>query len=230
MSSVGGKSAVARFDGGMLSFNSGVLTLAAVEKRLRVADRLARCIDDPRSPDQIVHSLTDMIGFRMKIIAAGYEDGNDANRLRRCNPIFKMAQDALPSGRDLASQSTVCADWKTCQACATWSPRARRWSTFTACRSGRCRSASFLISTTRFDAVHAGQQLRLLNAHHDKYRFQPVVVFDGAGRFVSALLRPAKWSSGAEIRLHLRRLMQAIRGNWPNTSIPIQADRHYCSR
>ncbi|ESZ00145.1 hypothetical protein X736_33025 [Mesorhizobium sp. L2C089B000] len=43
----------------------------------------------------------------MKMIAAGYEDGNDANRLRR-DPVFKMAQDALPSGRDLASQSTLC--------------------------------------------------------------------------------------------------------------------------
>ncbi|MER9301223.1 transposase, partial [Mesorhizobium sp. M0621] len=122
LSSVGGKSVVARFDGGMLSSNSGVLALAEVEKRLRVAERLARCIDDPcrrtghgqrhpvprtRCPDQVVHSLADMIGFRMKMIAAGYEDGNDANRLRR-DPVFKMAQDALPSGRDLASQSTLC--------------------------------------------------------------------------------------------------------------------------
>jgi hypothetical protein len=48
-----------------------------------------------------------MIGFRMTMIAAGYEDGNDANRLRS-DPVFKMAQDALPSGRDLASQSTMC--------------------------------------------------------------------------------------------------------------------------
>jgi hypothetical protein len=107
LSSVGGKSVIARFDGGMLSSNSGVLALAEVEKRLRVADRLALCIDDPRCPDQVIHSLADMIGFRMKMIAAGCEDGNDANRLRS-DPIFKMAQDALPSGRDLASQSTMC--------------------------------------------------------------------------------------------------------------------------
>ncbi|ESZ18765.1 hypothetical protein X734_32890 [Mesorhizobium sp. L2C084A000] len=45
LSSVGGKSAVARCDGGMLSSNSGVLALAEVEKRLWVADRLARCIE-----------------------------------------------------------------------------------------------------------------------------------------------------------------------------------------
>jgi hypothetical protein len=103
LSSVGGKSVVARFDGGMLSSDSGVLALAEVEKRLRVADRLARCIDDPRSPDQVIHNFADIIGFPMKMIAAGYEDGNDANRLRS-DPVFKMAQDAPPSGRDLASQ------------------------------------------------------------------------------------------------------------------------------
>lgn len=77
LSSVDGKSVIARFDGGMLSSNSGVLALAAVEKQLRVAERLARCIDDPRCPDQTVHSLADMIGFRVTMIAAGYEDGND---------------------------------------------------------------------------------------------------------------------------------------------------------
>lgn len=74
------------------------------------------------------------------------------------------------------------------------------------------------------DAVHGGQQLRLFNAHHDEYGFQPIVVFDGDGRFVAAR-RP----SGAEIRPHLRRLVRAIRSNWPNTRILIRADSHYCS-
>jgi len=107
LSSVGGKSVIARFDGGMLSCDSGVLALAEVEKWLRVAERLVRCINDPRRPDQVIHSLADMIGFRMQMIAVGYEDGNDANRLR-CDPVFKMARDMPQSGRDLASQSTMC--------------------------------------------------------------------------------------------------------------------------
>jgi hypothetical protein len=78
-----------------------------------------------------------------------------------------------------------------------------------------------------FDAIHGGQQLRLFNAHHDAYGFQPIVVFDGAGRFVAAVLRPAKRPSGAEIRAHLRRLVRAIRANWPRTRILIRADSHY---
>jgi hypothetical protein len=42
-----------------------------------------------------------------------------------------------------------------------------------------------------FDAVHGGQQLRLFNAFYDEYGFQPIVVFDGDGRPVAAMLRPA---------------------------------------
>ena len=42
-----------------------------------------------------------------------------------------------------------------------------------------------------FDAAHGGQQLRLFNAYYDEYGFQPIVVFDGDGRLVGAVLRPA---------------------------------------
>ena len=79
-----------------------------------------------------------------------------------------------------------------------------------------------------FDAVHGGQQLRLFNAHYDEYGFQPIVVFDGEGRFVTAVLRPAKRPSGKEIKPFLRRLVRAIRAHWPNIEILLRADSHYC--
>src|SRR4028118_1743105 len=40
-----------------------------------------------------------------------------------------------------------------------------------------------------FDAVHGGQRLRLFNACHDEYGFQPIVVSDGGGRPVAGRLR-----------------------------------------
>ena len=81
-----------------------------------------------------------------------------------------------------------------------------------------------------FDAAHGGQQLRLFNAHYDEYGFQPIVVFDGEGRFVpSAVLRPAKRPSGKEIKPFSRRLLRAIRArHWPHTEILLRADSHYC--
>ena len=66
------------------------MVLREVEQRLRVADRIAACMVDPRAPGQITHGLADIIGFRLLMIAAGYEDGNDADTLRS-DPMFKMA-------------------------------------------------------------------------------------------------------------------------------------------
>jgi hypothetical protein len=53
-----------------------------------------------------VHSLADIIRFRLLMITAGYEDGNDATGLR-VDPVFKMALDQAPSGRALCSQSSI---------------------------------------------------------------------------------------------------------------------------
>jgi Transposase DDE domain group 1 len=226
LSPVCGKTVIAKFDGGLLSSDGGILMLREAEQRLRVADRLAGCIEDPRAPDQITHTLADIIRFRLLMIAAGYEDGNDANSLR-VDPMFKIAHDLAPSDRELCSQSTISRLENL--------PDAR-----TLLRMGSAMvdlyCASFKQVPKRimldiddtFDAVHGGQQLRLFNAHYDEYGFQPIVVFDGGGRFVAAVLRPAKRPKGTEARAFLRRLLRAIRANWPMTEIMLRADSHYC--
>jgi len=107
LSPVCGKPIVARFDGGRLSSDGGILLLAEVERRLGIADRLARCVEDPRAPDRIVHGLAEMIRFRALAIAAGYPDANDCDTLRK-DPAFKMAVGRLPeTGPDLCSQPTM---------------------------------------------------------------------------------------------------------------------------
>ena len=72
LSPVSAKPVVARFDGGHLSSDGGVLLLR------EIAGRLAACIDDPRDQDQVLHTLADTIQFRMLMNASGYEDGNGA--------------------------------------------------------------------------------------------------------------------------------------------------------
>jgi Transposase DDE domain group 1 len=180
------------------------LVLREIERRLRVAERLAACIADPRDPDRTVHRLAEIVRFRLLAIAAGYEDGNDATSLRT-DPLFKMALERLPSGPALCSQSTI-------------SRLENQPDTRALLRMGRALvdlyCGSFRQVPRRivldvddtFDAVHGTPQLRLFNAHYDEYGFQPMVVFDGEGRFVTALLRPAKRPSGVEIRAFLRRL------------------------
>lgn len=226
LSSVSDKKVVVNFDGGLLSSDGGVLALREIERRLRVAERMAACLKDPRDPGQITHALADIIRFRLLMIAAGYEDGNDANTLRS-DPMFKMALDLAPSERELCSQPTISRLENLPDARALL--RMGRAMIDLYCESfHKVPDRIILDIDDTFDAVHGGQQLRLFNAHYDEYGFQPIVVFDGEGRFLTAVLRPAKRPGGKEIKAFLRRLLRAIRSNWPGTKITLRADSHYC--
>src|SRR3954454_14106766 len=98
------KKVVAAFDGGRLTSDGGVMLLAAAERRLGIADRLAALIADPRDPSRVTHRLADILRARIFAIACGYEDGNDLDHLRS-DPGFKLACGRLPdSGDDLCSQ------------------------------------------------------------------------------------------------------------------------------
>jgi hypothetical protein len=84
------------------------LVLAEIERRLGIAERLARCIEDPRASERIEHGLAEMIRFRALLIAAGYQDANDCDALR-ADPAFKMAVGRLPErGANLCAQPTMC--------------------------------------------------------------------------------------------------------------------------
>ena len=178
-----------------------------VEQRLRVADRLAACIIDPRAADQITHSLADIIRFRLLMISLVAATRTATTSMRcaaircsRCRSIFRpidrellLAVDNIAVGSDLPDVRAVLRMGRAMVDLYYPSPFAK------------APKRIVLDIDDTFDAVHGGQQLRLFNAHYDEYGFQPIVVFDGEGRFVAAVLRPAKRPSGKEIKPFLRR-------------------------
>src|ERR1700722_14436958 len=226
LSPVAGKNVVVKFDGGRLSSDAGILILREIGGPLRIAERMSPCIEDPRASNHVTHSMAEIIRFRLLMIAAGYEDGNDADWLRS-DPMFKMALDLTPSDRELCSQPTISRLENLPDARALL--RMGRAMVDLYCASFKQVPKRIVLDIDdTFDAVHGSQQLRLFNAHYDEYGFQPIVVFDGEGRFITAVLRPAKRPGGKEIRAFLRRLLRAIRTNWPDPQILLRADSHYC--
>src|SRR6201992_2246568 len=104
---VGPKKVTAAFDGGRITSDGGVMLLAAVEKKLGIAEQLASLITDPRNPLLVTHRVADILRARMLAIACGYEDADDLDHLRS-DPGFKLACGRLPeSGAELCSQPTV---------------------------------------------------------------------------------------------------------------------------
>ena len=227
LSPLGGRPIEARFDDALASSDGGLLLLREVERRLGMARRMAACIRDPRAPERVSHRLDEILRFRMLMIAAGYADGDDADALRR-DPLFKLAMQRLPDEADLCSQSTVSRTENLPDARALL--RLGRAMVDHYCDSFRQVPRRIVLDIDdTFDAVHGGQQLRLFNAHHDEYGFQPIVVFDGEGRMIAAVLRPACRPDGRQIVRWLRRLIAALRANWPRVGIMLRADSHYCT-
>src|SRR5438270_10752726 len=72
----------AAFDGGRITSDGGVMLLAQAERRLGIADQLAREIPDERDADRVTHLLPDILRARILAIACGYEDAYDLDRLR----------------------------------------------------------------------------------------------------------------------------------------------------
>jgi len=228
LSPVNGKPILLGFDGVDMSSDAGLTLLREIERKAGLSQRLADCLSDPRDPAKVQHILCDIIRFRVMMISAGYEDGNDAASLRH-DPSFKLALERDPeTGSALCSQPTISRMENLPNMRALI--RMGREMVRVYCQSFvRAPGRIILDIDDTFDAVHGHQQLRLFNAYYDEYGFQPIVVFDGDGRLVGALLRPARRPKGAESAAHIRRLIREIRTHWPKTEILLRADSHYCT-
>ena len=221
------KKVTAAFDGGRLTSNGGVMLLAMAERRLGLANNLARVFPDRRDPTRVVHSLVDMFRARMFAICCGYEDADDLDHLRS-DPAFKLACGRLPdTGRDLCSQPTLSR--------LENSPRLRDVIRLTYTLvdawmdSYPCEPASVTLDIDdTCDVVHGHQQLSLFNAHYDERCFLPIHIYDTEkSRPVAVVLRPGKTPGGVEVRAHLRRLIRHIRTRWQKTRITFRGDGHY---
>jgi DDE family transposase len=221
------KKITAAFDGGRISSDSGVMLLAQAERRLGIADQLARVIPDERDASRVTHLLPDILRARIFAIACGYEDADDLDRLR-LDPAFKLACGRLPdTGEDLCSQPTV-SRWENAPGLRDLIRLMGVMVDLYCASYTKPPTAVTLDIDDTVDVVHGHQQLSLFNAHYDERCFLPIHVYDTAtSRPVAVLLRPGKTPSGTEIRSHLRRLVRRIRKHWLATRITIRGDGHY---
>ena len=83
LSPVNGKPVLLNFDGAKTSSDAGLTLLWEVERWHDLAGLVASCLTDLREPGKVRHSLQDIIRFRIMMIAAGYEDGNDEPEILR---------------------------------------------------------------------------------------------------------------------------------------------------
>ena len=95
----------ADFSGGQITSDAGLLPVRAFDEHYGLTRGLAQRVCDPREEERVRHSVLSLFRQRLYQIIAGYEDANDADRLRH-DPAFQILADQ-PLGEPLGSQPTL---------------------------------------------------------------------------------------------------------------------------
>ncbi len=217
----------AKFDGGTLTSDGGVLLLREVDQTLKLIERIDRVIPDPRDPRYTVHRQTEMLTSRIFGIAAGYEDGNDHSQLRH-DPVFQVAAGRTPAEMNyecnspLASPSTLSRlenriDEKTCF-------KLHEVLIDTFLDSFEVPPSEIILDyDATDDPTHGNQKKNYFNGFYDGYCFLPLYVFCGDQLLVS-YLRPSSVGAAHHARPITKLLVQKIRSRWPNVKIILRGD------
>jgi hypothetical protein len=212
----------ARFSGGDVSSDGGVMVLREADRRLGLIRALDAGIVDPRHPDLVTHAQGDLLRQRIYGIALGYEDLNDHDTLRK-----DLAwQSAVERSEELASSPTLC----------RLENRADR---ATAVAMSQVFVEQFIASFREaptelildFDAtddrVHGLQEGRAFHGYYGDWCFLPLYVFCGAQLLVS-YLRPSNLDAARHAPAILKLLVTRLRQAWPGVKIVLRGDSGFC--
>ena len=218
-----GRQVIARFDGGDVTSDGGILLLRQLDREMGLTRAIARRLSDDRDPQRCLHRTETLVRQRVFGLALGYEDLNDHHALRHDIAL----QTAVDTDGVLASQSTLCRFEQ--QADRDWAITIHEEMIEQFIRSFRRppKKPLYLDFDATADRVHGQQLGRHFNGYYNHYIFLPLFVFCGDQLLVS-YLRPASLDAahhaGAILALLVRRLRQA----WPEVKIVFRGDSGFC--
>jgi Transposase DDE domain group 1 len=206
-----------------LSSDAGLLPIRQLDQRLGFTSQLAAALQDPRDPDLIEHSVLDMLRMRLYGVLAGYEDQNDHDALR-CDPVFKLLADRLPTDPDLASQPTLSRFENAVTIADLKRLRDVLIDQFISGFASPPRRLLFDLDAVD-DPTHGQQQLSLFHGFYEQYQYLPLLITCADNdQIVLASLRfgTAHAALGADDDLEY--LVRRLRAVWPWAQIEVRGD------
>jgi hypothetical protein len=234
----------ARFDGGHVTSDGGLLLLRELERRSGTMARFAQCFKDHRNPTLIEHTVEELVSQRILGLACGYEDLNDHDTLR-LDPAFALAVGKRDiegkhrpreedRGKPLAGKSTLnrleltkrivpdderyrkigCDEKKVGEFFIDECVRAK---------AGRKVRRLILDLDCTGYALHGDQEGKHFLAYYDEYVYQPLYIFDGDMPLV-VRLQTGDRASWYGVTAELSSLIPRLRGRYPGVQIIVRGD------
>ena len=231
---VEGRAVVGGFDGGEISSDAGGLLLGRTDKAIRLVSRLARCFQDGRDPDAIIHTLPSLLSQRIFAIALGYEDINDHDQLRH-DPVLGVLAGTLTARRSncsaLAGKSTLNRLEHAAKVGAdpyhkiTHDTAAIERLFVTLYTEAHPEPPARIIIDldATHDPVHGEQEGRHFSGFYDCYCYLPLYIFVGR-HLLAAKLRGADKDAADGAKEEIARIVSQIRESWPEVRIVLRAD------
>lgn len=215
---------VVQADAPDMSSDAGWLLLRAVDDKLGLTSQLAQVLPDDRDPRRVVHTRHEQLRQRVFQMALGYEDCNDADRLR-FDPLLKAVCEREPEDPvGLSSQPTLSRFENAIPGSKIGRLVRQIERQYVASLSPQAELVVLDIDATD-DETHGQQQLSFFNGFFDHHVYHPLLVFDAeTGQLVTAVLRPGNSHASRGARGLLRRLIRKIRRRCPQAQVVIRAD------
>ena len=213
------------FSGGQITGDAGLLPLRAFDERHHLSCDWAALLDDPRQEERVQHDALALLRQRIYQIVAGYEDANDADRLRHDPALQLVADQKL--GEPLGSQPTL-SRWEN-------APSARSLVQLNDAlldqfirlcgRQVRQRGEILLDIDSTDDPTHGQQQFSFFNGAYDQHMYHPMLIFERhTGCLLSVRLRPGNASAHARIVPMLLRIVPRLERAFPGVPIKLRGD------
>jgi hypothetical protein len=215
----------AHFDGGQMTSDAGLLLLREFDQRHNLTSRLAAGLADPRDPDRVEHSLQVLLCQRLYQIVAGYEDANDADRLRQ-DALFQLLAERAP-GELLASQPTLSRlenrftvrDWVAMN-------QFLLQGFAQLCRARVAAAGEIVLDIdSSADPTYGQQEFSFYNGAYDRRVYHPLLVFERhSGYLLAAHLRRGEVASSRGCVAVLRRVVRFLRRLFPGLPLRLVGD------
>jgi hypothetical protein len=215
----------ADFSGGQISTDAGLLVLRQFDHRHRLTADLEKQLADPRDPERISHALLVLLRQRLYAICAGYEDANDAHRLRMDSTLQIVSDVEL--GEALGSQPTLSRLENRLggRDIVRLARLGLEWFIRVCGEQVRKRGEILLDMDSTDDPTHGHQQLSMFNNYYGEPVYHPLLVFERhTGCLLDVRLRRGNCVSYNRCLGRLRRLLRRLRRAFPGVRIQLRAD------